>query len=109
MVVFIQAAISPPILAERTQLLAIRTILGSKLSLDFWHEPGALNARGAQRTEVAADRYRCGHCFRELEVMWQRRKAARWRQGRLRPGQAIEYEEVSNRGKTSAENLKVQR
>jgi len=27
----------------------------------------------------------------------------------LNEGQAIEYEEVSNRGKTSAENLKVQR
>ena len=27
----------------------------------------------------------------------------------LYEGQAIEYEEVSNRGKTSAENLKVQR
>ena len=27
----------------------------------------------------------------------------------LSEGQAIEYEEVSNRGKTSAENLKVQR
>jgi CspA family cold shock protein len=27
----------------------------------------------------------------------------------LNEGQSIEYEEVSNRGKTSAENLKVQR
>jgi cold shock CspA family protein len=27
----------------------------------------------------------------------------------LREGQVVEYEEVSNRGKTSAENLKVQR
>jgi cold shock protein len=27
----------------------------------------------------------------------------------LNEGQAVEYEEVSNRGKTSAENLKVQR
>jgi CspA family cold shock protein len=27
----------------------------------------------------------------------------------LNEGQAIEYEEVSNRGKTSADNLKVQR
>jgi cold shock CspA family protein len=27
----------------------------------------------------------------------------------LNEGQVIEYEEVSNRGKTSAENLKVQR
>jgi cold shock protein len=27
----------------------------------------------------------------------------------LDEGQAVEYEEVSNRGKTSAENLKVQR
>jgi CspA family cold shock protein len=27
----------------------------------------------------------------------------------LNEGQGIEYEEVSNRGKTSAENLKVQR
>ena len=27
----------------------------------------------------------------------------------LNEGQAIEYEEVANRGKTSAENLKVQR
>ena len=27
----------------------------------------------------------------------------------LNEGQAIEYEEVSNRGKTSAENLRVQR
>jgi CspA family cold shock protein len=27
----------------------------------------------------------------------------------LSEGQAVEYEEVSNRGKTSAENLKVQR
>jgi hypothetical protein len=28
---------------------------------------------------------------------------------RLNEGQAIEYEEVTNKGKTSAENLKVQR
>jgi cold shock protein len=28
---------------------------------------------------------------------------------RLNEGQAIEYEEVANKGKTSAENLKVQR
>ena len=27
----------------------------------------------------------------------------------LNEGQAVEYEEVSNRGKTSAENLRVQR
>lgn len=27
----------------------------------------------------------------------------------LNEGQAVEYEEVANRGKTSAENLKVQR
>ena len=27
----------------------------------------------------------------------------------LNEGQTVEYEEVSNRGKTSAENLKVQR
>ena len=27
----------------------------------------------------------------------------------LNEGQVVEYEEVSNRGKTSAENLKVQR
>lgn len=29
--------------------------------------------------------------------------------GSLTEGQAVEYEEVANRGKTSAENLKVQR
>ena len=29
--------------------------------------------------------------------------------GSLNEGQVVEYEEVSNRGKTSAENLKVQR
>ena len=29
--------------------------------------------------------------------------------GSLNDGQAIEYEEVSNRGKTSAENLRVRR
>jgi cold shock protein len=29
--------------------------------------------------------------------------------GGLSEGQVVEYEEVSNRGKTSAENLKVQR
>jgi hypothetical protein len=44
--------------------------------------------------------------------------AARWRRqgclekaglSTLNEGQAVEYEEVANRGKTSAENLKVQR
>lgn len=41
-----------------------------------------------------------------LSISWPWKKASL---SSLNDGQVVEYEEISNRGKTSAENLKVQR
>jgi len=68
-------------------------------------------------TACDGDRYR--EVVQPDQRLWVH-SAARWRQGRFRPylagregrsvdpqGQQVQYEEVANKGKTSAENLKV--
>lgn len=61
--------------------------------------PTASRARRVRSPELVADAHQRRHCG----------AVERAGLSTLTEGQVVEYEEVSNRGKTSAENLKVQR